>query len=71
VDFSALSAEVGWQADAGIGCLGTTLRLAGSTEAFDRIERGYLITAATLALLFIGWIIYRVAMPHLIARLGG
>ena len=49
VDFSALSAEVGWQADAGIGCLGTTLRMAGSAEAFDRIERGYLITAATLA----------------------
>jgi len=29
------------------------------------------ITGASLVLLFLGWILYRVAMPHLIARLGG
>ena len=29
------------------------------------------ITAVSTLLLFIGWILYRVAMPHLIARLGG
>ncbi len=49
VDFAALGSDDWWKADACIGCLGTTLRLAGSAEAFDRIDRGYLLSAAALA----------------------
>jgi uncharacterized protein YbjT (DUF2867 family) len=49
VDFAALPAADWWRADAGLCCLGTTRRQAGSAEAFDRIDRGYVLAAATLA----------------------
>lgn len=49
VDFAALPAADWWRADTCICCLGTTLRLAGSAEAFDRIDRGYVLAAAKCA----------------------
>ena len=49
VDFAALPAADWWRADACLCCLGTTRRQAGSAEAFDRIDRGYVLAAATLA----------------------
>jgi len=38
---------------------------AGQIAAFT------LITTVAIVLLFVGWIIYRLALPHVIARLGG
>lgn len=50
VDYERLPSSAAiWRADACICCLGTTRRQAGSAEAFDRIDRAYVIAAATLA----------------------
>ena len=50
VDFEDLPADAPWwQADAMICTLGTTMRLAGSREAFRRVDHDYVLMAATLA----------------------
>ncbi len=50
VDFEQLP-EVApwWHADAAICALGTTLKKAGSREAFQRVDHGYALQAARLA----------------------
>ena len=50
VDFERLP-EVApwWHADAAICALGTTLKKAGSREAFQRVDHGYALQAARLA----------------------
>ncbi|HEY5758774.1 MAG TPA: NAD(P)H-binding protein, partial [Steroidobacter sp.] len=50
VDFDRLSAdEPWWQADAVICALGTTMRVAGSREAFKRVDYEYPVAVARLA----------------------
>ncbi|KRD77075.1 NAD(P)H-binding protein [Lysobacter sp. Root983] len=50
VDFDALPAEAAWwRADAVICTLGTTLRIAGSREAFRRVDHDYPLAVAQLA----------------------
>ena len=50
VDFEALpEAAVWWKADAAICAFGTTMRTAGSEEAFRRIDHGYPLAMARLA----------------------
>ncbi|GJE28160.1 NAD-dependent dehydratase [Methylobacterium organophilum] len=50
VDFEALpEAASWWQADAALCAFGTTMRVAGSEEAFRRIDHGYPLAAARLA----------------------
>ena len=50
VDFDHLPADAPWwRADAMICTLGTTMRLAGSKEAFRRVDHDYVLLAATLA----------------------
>jgi uncharacterized protein YbjT (DUF2867 family) len=49
VDFAALPEAGWWKADACICTLGTTLHLAGSKEAFERIDRHFVIEAARRA----------------------
>lgn len=50
VDFAQLpEAAEWWQADAAISALGTTMRNAGSREAFLRIDHGYQLAFARLA----------------------
>ncbi len=50
VDFEHLPEEAPWwRADAVICTLGTTMRIAGSKEAFRRVDHDYVLQAATLA----------------------
>jgi uncharacterized protein YbjT (DUF2867 family) len=50
VDFDALPADAPWwQADAVICALGTTMRIAGSQEAFRRVDHDYPLATARLA----------------------
>jgi len=50
VDFDALpTAADWWQADAVICALGTTIRTAGTREAFRRVDHDYPLAVATLA----------------------
>ncbi|HLO94775.1 MAG TPA: NAD-dependent dehydratase, partial [Burkholderiaceae bacterium] len=50
IDFERLPAEAPWwRADAVLCALGTTLRLAGSPEAFRRIDHDYVLAACRLA----------------------
>jgi uncharacterized protein YbjT (DUF2867 family) len=50
VDFDHLPADAPWwHADAAICTLGTTLKLAGSKDAFRRVDHDYVLTAASLA----------------------
>ena len=50
VDFERLPADAAWwQADAAICALGTTMKKAGSREAFRRVDHGYALQAARLA----------------------
>jgi len=42
-----------------------------TTGTSDHILSFGIIVGASLVFLFIGWVLYRVALPHLIARLGG
>lgn len=46
VDYNDLPNAAWWGADACICTLGTTLRLAGSKEAFKRIDRDFVLAAA-------------------------
>ena len=48
-----------------------TCRSLLSGQAADLWVQAAVVTCGTLLLLFIGWVLFRVAMPHLIARLGG
>lgn len=41
-----------------------------STGATESIAGFLAVSAATMTLLFLGWVLYRLAMPHLIARIG-
>lgn len=50
LDFDALEAEVAtFEVDHVFCCLGTTLKRAGSREAFQRVDYDYVLTAARLA----------------------
>ncbi len=50
VDFDALPADAAWwRADAVICTLGTTIKKAGSQEAFRKVDHGYPLAAARLA----------------------
>ena len=50
VDYDALPGDAPWWAvDAVICTLGTTIRIAGSQEAFRRVDHGYPLQVATLA----------------------
>jgi uncharacterized protein YbjT (DUF2867 family) len=50
VDFERLPANADWwKADAVLCALGTTMRLAGSQEAFRRVDHDYVLNAAKLA----------------------
>jgi uncharacterized protein YbjT (DUF2867 family) len=50
VDFSALPADAPWwQADVVVCALGTTMKIAGSREAFWSIDHDYVILAAKIA----------------------
>jgi uncharacterized protein YbjT (DUF2867 family) len=50
VDFDHLSEDAAWwRADAVICALGTTMRAAGSREAFRRVDHGYPLAVARLA----------------------
>jgi len=50
VDFDALPADAAWwHADAVICALGTTMRVAGSEDAFRRVDHDYPLAAARLA----------------------
>lgn len=50
VDFDQLPQDASWwQADAVICALGTTMRRAGSQDAFRRVDHDYPLAAATLA----------------------
>lgn len=50
VDFDALPGDAGWwAADAVVCTLGTTLKRAGSREAFRRVDFDYAVAAARLA----------------------
>lgn len=51
VDFEALSqAELDWRADLMVIALGTTIRKAGSQEAFAKVDRDYVLSVAEQAL---------------------
>ncbi|MBR7634132.1 NAD-dependent dehydratase [Janthinobacterium lividum] len=51
VDFDRLPADAPWwQADAVICTLGTTMKVAGTRQAFRRVDHGYPLAAARLAL---------------------
>ncbi|MFV8782620.1 NAD(P)H-binding protein [Microbulbifer sp. SA54] len=50
VDFEELPADAGWwQVDAVVCALGTTMRIAGSREAFARVDHDYPLAVARLA----------------------
>jgi uncharacterized protein YbjT (DUF2867 family) len=49
VDFAQLPDAGWWEADACICSLGTTLRLADSAEAFERVDRHFVVEAASRA----------------------
>lgn len=50
IDFESLPEDAPWwRADAAICALGTTMRKAGSREAFRRVDHGYVLAAARLA----------------------
>lgn len=48
VDFEALPKADWWAADAAVCALGTTLKLAGSKEAFRKVDAGYVLASARL-----------------------
>ncbi|HTI99145.1 MAG TPA: ABC transporter permease [Dongiaceae bacterium] len=41
-----------------------------TTGSMEQSGAFFLVLAATLLLLFVGWVIYRLALPHVIARIG-
>ncbi len=50
VDFNKLPADAPWwQADVAVCTLGTTMKIAGSREAFWQIDHDYVLDAATIA----------------------
>ena len=49
VDFDALPDAAWWQADAALCTLGTTIRIAGSREAFRRVDHDYPLAVARRA----------------------
>ena len=50
VDFNKLPADAPWwQADVAVCALGTTMKIAGSREAFWQIDHDYVLDAATIA----------------------
>ncbi|GGC59008.1 nucleoside-diphosphate sugar epimerase [Marinobacter halophilus] len=50
IDFDHLEAHAGiFEVDALVCCLGTTIKKAGSQEAFRKVDYDYALTAATLA----------------------
>ena len=49
VDFERYQGVPWWRADAVICTLGTTMRTAGSKEAFRRVDHGYPLAVARLA----------------------
>lgn len=50
VDFEALPTDASWwRADAAICALGTTIKIAGTQQAFCRVDHDYVLSAATLA----------------------
>jgi uncharacterized protein YbjT (DUF2867 family) len=50
VDFERLPEDAAWwRADAAICALGTTMRAAGSKDAFRRVDHGYALAVARLA----------------------
>lgn len=48
VDFGSLPEADWWTVDAAICALGTTIRLAGSKEAFRKVDAGYVLTSACI-----------------------
>ena len=36
----------------------------------EMLSTSFIITAATSMMLFVGWVLYRVSIPHVIARIG-
>ena len=48
-----------------------TCRDALTGQPLDLLPAALLVTALSLVFLFIGWALYRLAMPHLIERMGG
>lgn len=48
-----------------------TARAALTGQPLDHLPAALCVTAAALVFLFIGWALYRLAMPHLIERMGG
>jgi len=41
-----------------------------TTGASGQLPVFLIVTAVSLALLFAGWVLYRLALPHVIARMG-
>jgi lipopolysaccharide transport system permease protein len=41
-----------------------------TTGAAGQVAEFLLVTGASLTLLFVGWVVYRLALPHVIARMG-
>ena len=48
-----------------------TARESLTAQPFSMLPGFFLVSAISLIVLFLGWIGYRIAMPHLIARMGG
>ena len=48
-----------------------TCRDALTGQPLDLLPASLCVTALSLVFLFIGWAVYRLAMPHLIERMGG
>ncbi len=53
-----------------VSSLLTTTREMITTGHFSQITSFVVVVGLTLGLLFIGWILYRLALPHLIERIG-
>jgi lipopolysaccharide transport system permease protein len=41
-----------------------------TTGAADQLPAFLIVTVVSLTMLFVGWIIYRLALPHVIERMG-
>jgi lipopolysaccharide transport system permease protein len=41
-----------------------------TTGPSEQLPAFLIVTAASLTLLFVGWVLYRLALPHFIARMG-
>jgi lipopolysaccharide transport system permease protein len=54
-----------------VSSLMVTARESLTAQPFTMLPIFALVFACSLVLLFLGWIGYRIAMPHLIARMGG